>query len=261
VTGEEMFWEVVEPLYADPAVTRSTMMGLPCVRYQGRFFASFELTFLANLAATNTKAFFDAHRGTYRRELLEPSKAFVVALGHQLRQRVSPRLAAEPRVGASMFRITNDLRFSRGKPPYKTYLDFAFWQGEGGPRTDPALIVRITPEEVHLGAGIFGLDREALGRYRATLRDGLLAGELDEIVDRLMASGAILSDPTRARVSRGFQPDGPGARFAVRDGFHATRRFPRPAASATPEFVPWCADRLEPYGALHHWLVTALTLP
>jgi hypothetical protein len=40
--GEELFWDLVEPMYADPAVSRSTMMGLPCVRYQGRFFAALD---------------------------------------------------------------------------------------------------------------------------------------------------------------------------------------------------------------------------
>lgn len=42
MTGEELFWELVEPMYADPAVHRSTMMGLPCVRLDGRFFASLD---------------------------------------------------------------------------------------------------------------------------------------------------------------------------------------------------------------------------
>ena len=32
MTAEELFWDLVEPMYADPAVQRSTMMGLPCVR-------------------------------------------------------------------------------------------------------------------------------------------------------------------------------------------------------------------------------------
>lgn len=40
--GEQLFWDLVEPMYADPAVTRSTMMGLPCVRLNGRFFASLD---------------------------------------------------------------------------------------------------------------------------------------------------------------------------------------------------------------------------
>ncbi|MDY7091268.1 MAG: hypothetical protein SYR96_40095, partial [Actinomycetota bacterium] len=42
IDGEQLFWELVEPLYADPAVQRSTMMGLPCVRLDGRFFASLD---------------------------------------------------------------------------------------------------------------------------------------------------------------------------------------------------------------------------
>src|SRR5689334_22007736 len=180
-TGEELFWDLVEPMYADPAVSRSTMMGLPCVRLDGRFFASLDrrngallvklpaervaglvaagqgepfapagrvfrawvavlrpdrrrwrallveardhaargnaaggngatadtfagfgragLAFLADLARNNTKAFFDAHRAVYRSELLEPAKAFVVALGAVLQQQVSAGLHADPRVG------------------------------------------------------------------------------------------------------------------------------------------------------------------
>lgn len=42
MTGEELFWQLAEPLLADPAVTRSTMMGLPCLRRNGRFFASLD---------------------------------------------------------------------------------------------------------------------------------------------------------------------------------------------------------------------------
>jgi hypothetical protein len=42
MTGAELFWDLVEPMYADPAVQRSTMMGLPCVRLDGRFFASLD---------------------------------------------------------------------------------------------------------------------------------------------------------------------------------------------------------------------------
>jgi hypothetical protein len=40
--GEALFRELVEPLLTDPAVQRSTMMGLPCVRLDGRFFASLD---------------------------------------------------------------------------------------------------------------------------------------------------------------------------------------------------------------------------
>jgi hypothetical protein len=42
MTGEVLFWRLAEPLLADPAVTRSTMMGLPCLRLNGQFFASLD---------------------------------------------------------------------------------------------------------------------------------------------------------------------------------------------------------------------------
>ena len=34
------FWDLAEPLLARPGVERSTMMGLPCLRVGGAFFAS-----------------------------------------------------------------------------------------------------------------------------------------------------------------------------------------------------------------------------
>jgi hypothetical protein len=41
-TAEQLFWELVEPILADPAASRSTMIGLACVRLDGRFFASLD---------------------------------------------------------------------------------------------------------------------------------------------------------------------------------------------------------------------------
>ena len=38
--GEAKFWDIAEPLLGRADVTRSTMMGLPCLRWNGAFFAS-----------------------------------------------------------------------------------------------------------------------------------------------------------------------------------------------------------------------------
>ena len=40
MNGEERFWALAAPLLALPGVTRSTMMGFPCLRVRGAFFAS-----------------------------------------------------------------------------------------------------------------------------------------------------------------------------------------------------------------------------
>lgn len=39
IDGEARFWELAEPLLAEAGVTRSTMMGYPCLRLHGDFFA------------------------------------------------------------------------------------------------------------------------------------------------------------------------------------------------------------------------------
>ncbi len=39
---EELFWSLAQALCTNPAVTRSTMMGFPCLRINGSFFACVE---------------------------------------------------------------------------------------------------------------------------------------------------------------------------------------------------------------------------
>jgi hypothetical protein len=42
MNGEQRFWALAEPLLAMPGVARSTMMGFPCLRLDGDFFASYD---------------------------------------------------------------------------------------------------------------------------------------------------------------------------------------------------------------------------
>jgi hypothetical protein len=40
--GEARFWELAEPFLDQAGVTRSTMMGFPCLRLHGDFFATYD---------------------------------------------------------------------------------------------------------------------------------------------------------------------------------------------------------------------------
>jgi hypothetical protein len=42
MSPDDLFWQLADELYADEAVTRSTMMGFPCLRVDGAFFASLD---------------------------------------------------------------------------------------------------------------------------------------------------------------------------------------------------------------------------
>src|SRR3954453_11469516 len=112
------------------------------------------LEFLEALAAHNTKEYFEAHRATYQSELLQPAKDFVVALGEELRARVSSAIRAEPRINGSILRINRDTRFSADKRPYKEHVDFWFGEGDGPSRERPGLFIRLRPATVTLGAGM-----------------------------------------------------------------------------------------------------------
>ena len=189
--------------------------------------------FLDRLAAANTRATFEAARGTYERAVVAPSVALVESLGDLLHARVHPGLQADPAVGRSRFRLNRDLRFSRDKTPYKTHLDFLFWVGDGPPRAQPACILRLTSTEVLLGAGQMGLSREALTRYRERLDDP-------------EGGGHCSCGRGRARSRRGDAVGrGPGT------GTEALPRRPPECGPAPPGRVPRHHQRAPPPDARH----------
>jgi hypothetical protein len=63
--GEAQFWELAAPLLDQAGVTRSTMMGFPCLRLDGDFFASCDSRngdLVVKLDATQVRALIDAGR-------------------------------------------------------------------------------------------------------------------------------------------------------------------------------------------------------
>lgn len=209
-------------------------------------------SFLDGLAADNTAVFFDANRATYRAAIADPSAAFVTALAPRLAAAVHPGLCGEAKVGRSLFRINRDTRFAADKTPYKTYVDFLFWIADSGddPRASAACILRLTSATVLTGAGRIGLRGAALDEYRARVVDPDSGLRLRSSVDRLVASGAALSDPVRARPPRPHASGTTNADLLCRDGFHLTRTEPHPRSIAGAGFLDWTIERLQPYREL-----------
>jgi uncharacterized protein (TIGR02453 family) len=217
------------------------------------------LDFLDGLAAHNDKTWFDANRSGFDEGLMEPGKAFIVALGDVLNARVGPGIHAEPRVNGSIFRINRDTRFSADKTPYKTHFDMFLWQGEGRSRECPGYYLRITPETVHLGAGMHGFPKPMLVAYRDAVVNPKRGPRLVEITSELeKRKGVSLPEPHYARLPRGYEAAGEQAVLLRMSGMHAGGAFKLPKALGSAKFVGWCADRLEPFAPLQRWLVEAL---
>jgi uncharacterized protein (TIGR02453 family) len=215
--------------------------------------------FLEGLSVDNSVSWFDAHRPTYEQQVFAPLKSLVVAVGEQLQDRVGPGIRFEPKVGKSMFRINRDLRFSKDKTPYHTHLDAVFWEGSR-PRSSPGFILRIAPDEVVVGAGVFGLAGERLDRWRAAVLDDDRGPELVDVIDesRTALRGATLSEPTRKSVPRGLPADHPRADLLRRDGLHLSATVPTPALITSARFARWVVDRHAELAGLHRWLVREL---
>ena len=92
-------------------------------------FSPIAIEFLRDLAAHNDRAWFQPRKADYERLLKEPLEELCAVLGDRF-ARLDVPLQADPI--RSPFRIYRDVRFSKDKSPYKTYVSASFpWIGEG----------------------------------------------------------------------------------------------------------------------------------
>jgi uncharacterized protein (TIGR02453 family) len=96
---------------------------MKAVRFEG--FSPQLFSFLSGLSSNNNKPWFDEHRDEYESKVLGPIKAFVNELGPIVRM-LNQDLETEPRVGKTVSRISNDMRFHKNRPPYRPFLYVTF---------------------------------------------------------------------------------------------------------------------------------------
>src|SRR5882762_9569575 len=118
------------------------------VRFEG--FRPGTFRFLSGLTENNNKPWFDEHRREYEAEVLGPVKAFVSELGpivHMLNE----DFETEARVGRTISRINNDMRFHKNRSPYRPFIYIAFPRRGYKWSNSAVLYVAITPKGVSLG--------------------------------------------------------------------------------------------------------------
>src|SRR3954447_5503218 len=217
------------------------------------------LEFLEALATDNTREYFDAHRATYQSQLLQPAKDFVVALGEELRARVSAGLRAEPRINGSILRINRDTRFSTDKRPYKDHVDFWFWEGDAPSRERPGLFVRLRPATVTLGAGMHSFEPTALAAYRAAVADEATGRALEQaIMDATGLRGVTVGGLRYKRVPRDFDADHPRGALLRHSALYVSGDWKLPRSVSSPAFVGWTAEKLERMARVERWLTATL---
>lgn len=81
--------------------------------------------FFRELAANNNKNWFDENRSLYQTEVLDAVKSFVADFGPIMRM-LNEEFESEPRVGRTISRINNDIRFHKNRPAYRHFMYVSF---------------------------------------------------------------------------------------------------------------------------------------
>lgn len=182
--------------------------------------------FFAELHLDNSREFWEANKERYLSSVRAPLEALAGEL--------------EGAFGEwHVFRPYRDLRFTKDKRPYKERAAIQF--GGRGPGAVGGQYLQIGAEGLFIGVGSYYFHPEHLKLYRRAVADDRLGGELEEIVDEVLAGGYGLIGETLKRAPQGFTEDHPraallkrkgialSAQYAVEDWMHAPHALERVA--------------------------------
>ncbi|MGC9523170.1 MAG: DUF2461 domain-containing protein [Anaerolineae bacterium] len=207
-------------------------------------------TFLADLARNNERTWFDAHKQVFKNEIEAPAKLFTQLFADDL-----SRLTGQGHEG-KMGRIYRDVRFSKDKNPYNTYLH-CYWQGGGQP--GPGWLLNVQAEGAELMTGLHALDADGVRLYRTAVdRDG---DKLAAAIESLSSEGMqIMSfgDDMLKRVPKPYTAYHPHADLLKRKQIIIGRQLTEAdmsnglipamtaAASELLPFWEWCGRAMRP---------------
>jgi uncharacterized protein (TIGR02453 family) len=214
--------------------------------------------FFTNLKKNNNREWFERNRASYETHVMEPSRAFIRAMGARLRS-IVPGIIAAPKVNKSLFRINRDARFSLDKSPFKTNLGIYFWEGSRSRMECPGFYFHIEPPIMILGGGFYVFPDRLLPQYRRAVVHSKRGKELRQIVDKISKETEFkLGGKHYKRLPVGFDPKHPNAELLLHNGLHAGLETAIPEEFYSSRLVDYCFEKFKPLTPLHRWLLKVI---
>ncbi len=167
-------------------------------------FAGFKppaFSFLRDLAAQQTKLWFEANKPVYEREVKQPLGALVEQVAREFETGGVPLTGDGKR---SVFRINRDVRFSHDKSPYKTNAACVWFRPGGGKAGSGVLYFHLANDGCFMGAAFHHPDPDVLGSIREGIR--MRPDQFLSVVQALEQAGLPLdADDSLSRMPRGFE--------------------------------------------------------
>ena len=175
------------------------------------------LAFLTDLAAHNDRAWFQANKGRY-----ESARSNMIGLMDGLIERMAKHDRLSTTSGkSSLYRIYNDTRFHKDKPPYKT------WFGANLGRVKPELRggyhFRLKPGGSFVACGFFSPEPADLRRIRVDIDQDPETWHMLLRAKRLRDSFGELQGTGVKTAPKGFAKDHPSIDLLRRKQFIFTR--------------------------------------
>ena len=186
--------------------------------------------FLRGLKRHNDRAWFEAHRDEYERELRAPMRELIEEMDVRLAE-VAPEIVGNPK--SSPFRIHRDIRFSKDKSPYKTHFACWFFHRDAGRTAAPhdnggaaGFYFHLEPGACISAGGLYRPPRPALAKVRDAIAEdprGLERSLRGAFAERF---GELTEEFVLTRVPRGYPADHPAAGWLRYTSFTASRKLP-----------------------------------
>lgn len=170
-------------------------------------FSAAAVQFFDGLADDNSKAYWQTNRPTYDCEVKAAMEDLLDELGE-----FGP---------FKIFRPYNDVRFAKGRPPYKEQIGAAA-ETEGG----AVHYVQLSAAGLMVGAGCYTMASDQLGRFRAAVDDEARGREVAELCVALERGGYGLGAMQSLKTApRGVAKDHPRIEILRRKGLIASREW------------------------------------
>ena len=207
-------------------------------------------SFLSDLSSNNRKVWFDAHKDWFRRVVEQPVQEFVSVMC----TRLTHAFRDIKHLDAKIFRIHRDIRFSKDKTPYKTYIGIRFNEDASKNCAAPFFYVQLEAERLLFATGQKEFEGEALDRYRMAVMDAESGRSLDTLVNKMRRGGADLQGEQLHKVPRGYPADHARADLLRFKGLYIENCMPVTKQVYGPEFVGICLDQFLKGKPLYDWL-------
>lgn len=210
------------------------------------------MQFWHELAAEMNRDWFQANKPRYEAQWVQPMTAILTAASAKLASSYRGLKLSAPRV----LRINRDIRFSKDKSPYKTWIAGRLTIGEQKPNEGvSALYVHFGLDEEFTGAGRYIFADGTLARWRRLVADRVKGAQIARIAaDLRRARYQLIAHGTLARVPRPFEADHPRADLLKMKGLVV--EFPAIPRGLVhqPRLVDWLVGHARAAAPLSIWL-------